>query len=59
MFKAELQKTKLEKSPDEMNNKEKAQFWGAISQKWTKQDPEEFMSQNEIKKLNSTVIKNS
>lgn len=59
LFKSELQRTKLEKSVEEMSIKEKADFWGTISQKWTKQDPEEFMSDKEIEKLNKTVIKNS
>lgn len=59
MFKAELQKTKLEKSVEEMTVKEKAEFWGTIAEKWTKEDPEEFLSDREIEKLNKTVIKNS
>lgn len=59
MFKAELQATKLEKSPNDMNIKEKADFWNKILEKWKKQDPEEFMSPKEIEKLNNTVIKNS
>ena len=58
MFKAELQRTKLEKSVEDMNIKEKADFWGAIAKKWTKADPEEFMSDKEIEKLNKTVVKN-
>ena len=59
MFKAELQKTKLEKSVGDMTVKEKAAFWNTIAKKWTKQDPEEFLSDKEIEKLNNTVIKNS
>jgi hypothetical protein len=59
MFKAELQATKLEKSPNDMNIKEKADFWNKILEKWKKQDPEEFMSPKEIEKLNNTVIKNN
>lgn len=58
MFKAELQKTGLEKSVEEMSIKEKAAFWKAISEKWTKQEPEEFMSDKEIEKLYTTVLKN-
>ena len=57
MFKSELQKTKLQKSVDEMTIKEKADFWGNIAKNWTKQDPEEFMSDKDIEKLNKTVIK--
>ena len=59
MFKAELQKTKLEKSVEEMTIGEKADFWGKIAEKWTKEDPEEFLSDREIEKLNKTAIKNS
>jgi hypothetical protein len=57
MFKSELQKTKLQKSVDEMTIKGKADFWGNIAKNWTKQDPEEFMSDKDIEKLNKTVIK--
>lgn len=57
MFKSELQKTKLQKSVDEMTIKEKADFWGNIAKNWTKQDPEEFMPDKDIEKLNKTVIK--
>lgn len=58
MFKSELQKTGLEKSVDDMTIKERAAFWKTISEKWTKEEPEEFMSDKEIEKLYSTVIKN-
>jgi hypothetical protein len=40
-----------------MTIKEKADFWGNIAKNWTKQDPEEFMSDKDIEKLNKTVIK--
>lgn len=58
IFKAELQRTKLEKSVEDMTVKEKADFWGTIAKKWTKADPEEFLSDREIEKLNNTVIRN-
>jgi hypothetical protein len=36
---------------------EKAKFWTAISEKWSKEEPEEFMTKADIEKLNSTVVK--
>jgi hypothetical protein len=57
IFKSELQKTKLNKSVNEMSIGEKAKFWTAISEKWSKEEPEEFMTKADIEKLNSTVVK--
>lgn len=57
IFKGELQKTKLNKSVNDMSIEEKAKFWTAISEKWTKNEPEEFMTKADIEKLNSTVVK--
>ena len=57
IFKGELQKMKLEKSVEEMTVKEKAEFWGNVAKKWTKEDPEEFMSAKDIEKLNKIVVK--
>ena len=57
IFKAELQKTKLNKSVNDMSIGERAKFWTAIAEKWTKNEPEDFMTKTDIENLNSTVIK--
>jgi len=48
---------KIGKSVEEMTLKEKNSFYEELAKKWTKEDPSEFMSDDQQEKLNKVVIK--
>lgn len=47
----------VQKSVDDMTLKEKDTFYGKLAKKWTKNDPSEFMTDEELEKLDEIVIK--
>lgn len=47
----------VQKSVEEMTLKEKNTFYGKLAKKWTKNDPSEFMTDEEQEKLDKIVIK--
>jgi len=57
IYKDVLKKTNLGKSFVEMTLQEKMDFLKSLSEKWTKNDPTEFLSDKEFEKLNKTVVK--
>lgn len=57
IFKDVLKKQKLDKCVDDMELGERVEFWKAISDKWSKNDPSEFLSDKDQEKLNKTVVK--
>lgn len=57
IFKDVLKKQKLDKCVDDMELDERVEFWKAISDKWSKNDPSEFLSDKDQEKLNKTVVK--
>lgn len=52
-----LKKANLGKSFVEMTLQEKMDFLKTISEKWTKNDPTEFLTDKEFERLNKTVVK--
>lgn len=58
IFKDVLGKMGLEKSIDDMTLEERTSFYEKMSEKWTKNDPSEFMTDKEQAELNKKVIKN-
>jgi hypothetical protein len=57
VYKDVLKKTNLGKSFVDMTIQEKMDFLKTLSEKWTKNDPTEFLSDKEFEKLNKTVVK--
>ncbi len=57
MFKQVLPKVSTEKSFEEMTIAEKTDFLTKIAEKWTKNDPTEFLSDKDQAKLNKIVAK--
>lgn len=57
MFKTVLPKVSTEKSFSEMTIAEKTDFLTKLSEKWTKNDPSEFLSDKDQEKLNKVVAK--
>ena len=47
----------VQKSVKEMTPKEKSTFYGKLAKQWTKNDPSEFMTDEEQEKLDKIVIK--
>ncbi len=57
VFKTVLPKVSTEKSFSEMTIAEKTDFLTKLSEKWTKNDPSEFLSDKDQEKLNKIVAK--
>ena len=57
VFKTVLPKVSTEKSFSEMTIAEKTDFLTKLSEKWTKNDPSEFLSDKDQEKLNKVVAK--
>ena len=56
-FKITLIKCKFDKSFNDLTLEEKVKFFTALSKAWTKNEPNEFMTDKEIEQLNSVVVK--
>lgn len=57
MFKSVLPKVSTEKSVSEMTIAEKNDFYSKLAEKWTKNDPSEFLSDKDQEKLNKFIAK--
>ena len=57
LFKSVLHDGNLEKSISEMSIQEKSDFWATMAEKWTREEPSEFMSKNDIRDLEDLVVK--
>lgn len=57
VFKSVLPKVSTEKSVSEMTIAEKNDFYSKLAEKWTKNDPSEFLSDKDQEKLNKFIAK--
>ena len=57
VFKNTLVKCKFDTSFNELTLEQKVKFFTALSKAWTKNEPNEFMTDKEIEQLNNVVVK--
>jgi hypothetical protein len=57
VFKNTLVKCKFDTSFNDLTLEQKVKFFTALSKAWTKNEPNEFMTDKEIEQLNNVVVK--